>query len=110
MQKKFSSSVVRNHRRISITPVFEKIVARKLSHFLQSNCLLLPSQFSYRRVLGTCDTLVSSSYHQQVALDRGKEGRLVQLDFSAPFDSFGHRCLLYKLTTIGVLVHSVIVS
>ena len=30
------------------------------------------------------------------------EERLVQLDFTAAFDRVSHRCLLYKLTSIGV--------
>ena len=46
------------YRPISVTPflsnIFEKIVAKKLSHFLESSSLL-PPQFSYRRGLGTCD-------------------------------------------------------
>ena len=49
------SSDVEDYRSISITPllskVFEIIVAEKLSNFLDSYCLLPPSQFLYRRGL-----------------------------------------------------------
>ena len=38
----------------------------------------------------------------QVALDSDIEGRLVQLNFSAPFDIVSHCCLLYKLRFIGI--------
>ena len=82
--------------------VFEKIVAGKFSHYLVSNSLFPPSQFSYRRGLGTCDALLTLSHHLQAGLDRGMEGRLVQLDFSAAFDRVRHRGLLYKLMSIGV--------
>ena len=77
--KESSASVARDYRPISRTPVlskvFEKIVAGKISIFLEG--LLPPSQFSYRRGLGTCDALLTLSPHLQVALDRGMEGRFV---------------------------------
>ena len=45
---------------------------------------------------------VTLSHHLQVDLDRGMEGRLIQLDFSAAFDRVRHCGLLYKLRSIGV--------
>ena len=42
------------------------------------------------------------SQHLQVALDRGTEERLVQLDFSAAFDSVSHHSLLYMQRSTGV--------
>ena len=75
-----SSAVGDYNRPISITPVlskvFEKIVAGKLSHCLESNSLLPTLQFLYRRGLGTCDALLTLSHHLQAALDRSMEGRL----------------------------------
>ena len=41
-------------------------------------------------------------HHLQVALDRGNEERLVQLNFSAAFDRVSHCDLLCKLRSIGV--------
>ena len=49
-----------------------------------------------------CLVLLILSLHLQVALNRGKEGRLVQLDFSAAFDRVSHCGPLYKLSSIGV--------
>ena len=37
-----------------------------------------------------------------MALDRGMEGILVQLDFSTAFDRVSHCGLLHKLRSIGV--------
>ena len=58
---------VRDYNPISITPVlskvFEKIIARKLSIFLDSNSLLSPSHFSYPRGLGTRNALLPLSHH-----------------------------------------------
>ena len=88
--KESSFSDVGDYRLISITPVlskvFEKIVAGKLNNCLEGNSVLPLSQFSYRRGLGTCDALLTWFRYLQVALDRGMEERLVQLDFSAAFD------------------------
>ena len=63
---------------------------------------MLPPQFSYRRGLETCDHLLTLSHNQQVALDRGMEGSLVQLGLSAAFDKVSHYGLLYNLSSIGV--------
>ena len=54
---------------------------------------------TYWRGLGTCDALLTLSLHLHVAFDRGMDGRLVQLNFSAEFD---HCSLLYKQTSIGI--------
>ena len=69
---------------------------------MKSNSLLPPSQFFFRKGLGTRDVLLTLCRHLQVALDRSMEGRLVQLDFSAAFDRFSHWCPLYKLRSIGI--------
>ena len=51
--------------------------------------------------MDTCDALLTLSHHLQVALDKGMEERLVQLDFSAAFVSVSHCSLLYNLRSIG---------
>ena len=38
----------------------------------------------------------------QIALDGGLEEKLVQVDLSAAINRVSHRCLLYKLRSIGV--------
>ena len=63
---------------------------------------MLPlSQFSYRRSLEICEALITLSHRLQVALDRGMEGRPVQLDL-AEFDRVSHCSLLYKLRSIEI--------
>ena len=37
----------------------------------------------------TCDASLTFSHHLQVTLDSGMEGRLVELNFSVPFDRRG---------------------
>ena len=48
--------------------------------------MLPPSQFSYRTGLGTCNALLILFHCLQVALDRGVEEKLVQLNFLTVFD------------------------
>ena len=37
----------------------------------------------------------------QSALENGQEARIVQIDFSAAFDTVNHREILYKLGSVG---------
>ena len=68
--------------------------------FLESNSLLPPSQFSYRRGRGEAfDDLLTLFHCLQVALNSGMEGRLIQLNFSAAFYRVS---LLYQLMFTGV--------
>ena len=64
--------------------------------------MLPPSQFSYRRSLGTSDVLLTVSHRLQVTLARSMEGRVGKLIFSAAFDTVRYCGLLYKLISIGV--------
>ena len=88
----FSNSPdVKDYRPISITPIlskiFEKLLSAKLSQFCESRSLFPSQQFSYRKNYGGVNALLSISNEIQTALDRGGECRLIQLDFSAAFDS-----------------------
>ena len=75
---------------MSMTFEKTKIVAGKLSIFLERNSILPPSQFSFSSGLGICDALLTLSHSLQIALDKGMEGKLVQLEFSAAFDRVSH--------------------
>ena len=46
--------------------------------------------------------MLTKSHRLQVALNKGMEGRLIQLDFSRAFNRVSRRSLLYKLRSIGV--------
>ena len=99
------SSSASNYRPISITlilsKVFECLVVR-LGHFMECRGALPTTQFSYRKVLGTCDTLLFVAHTLQSALEMGQEARIVQIDFSAAFDSVNHQGIQFKLCSVGV--------
>ena len=74
----------------------------KLGNILKNNSLLPPSQFSYRRDLGTCDALLTLCHQLQIALDGDTEGKLVQWDFKAASDRVTHRGMLYMLWSLDI--------
>ena len=90
-----------NYRPISITPFCLRCMR---SSFLRSSpafarnmvhCLsLLLSSEAYRKSLGCTDALLTISHHLQKSLDTGTESYIVQLDFSAAFDSESQRSLI----------------
>ena len=100
------SSSVANYRPISISSVlskvFERLVSVRLGRFMERNGVLPTTQFAYRKGLGTYDALLRVSYTPESALESGHEARIVQIDFSAAFDSFNHQDILYRLCSVCV--------
>ena len=95
-----------DYRPISITSVvskvFEKLIADRLSKYIENSGFACPNQFAYRKGLGTCDALLTISEICQKALDAGQEIRLIQVDFSAAFDRVNHAGIIHKLQEVGV--------
>ena len=94
------------YRPISITPVlskvYERVVCRRLSAYLEVEGLLPSAQFAYRKGLGTLDAVLNICSAGQLTLDAGKELLLVQIDFSAAFDRVSHSGLKHKLSGAGI--------
>ena len=64
---------------------------------MERNGVLPTTQFAYRKGLGNCDVLSCLSNTLQSVLDGGQETRIVQIDFSAAFDSVNHQGILNRL-------------
>ena len=100
------SSSVANYRPISITSVLSMVLGRlvsvRLGRFMERNGVLPNSLFAYRKGLGTCDVLLCVSHTLQSELESGREAKIVQIDFSAAFDSVNRMGILYKLCSVGV--------
>ena len=94
------------YRPISITPVlskiYEKLIVRRLSKFINLKEILPPTQFGFRKGLGTADALLTLVHDLQLSLDSSSEARVLSLDFSSAFDLVNHEALLYKLKVAGV--------
>ena len=69
---------------------------------MKRNCVLPTTQFAYRKGLGTSDALFWVSHTLQSALESGQEARIVQIHFSAAFDTVNHQCILYRLCSVGI--------
>ena len=52
--------------------------------------------------MGTCDALLWVSHTLQSALECGQEAYILQIDFSAAFDSVNFLGILYKICSIGI--------
>ena len=116
------SSSVAIYRPISITivlsKVFERLVSVRLGRFMERSGVLPTTQFAYRKGLGTCGALLclsdirilsaledrSAMRHIGLLLHclllHWQAARIVQIDFSAAFDS--HQGILYKLCSVGI--------
>ena len=74
----------------------------RLGRFMERSGVLLPTQFTYRKGLGTIDTLLCVSHTLQNALESVQEARIVQIDFRAAFYRVNHRGILYGLCSVGI--------
>ena len=69
---------------------------------MERSGVLPPTQFAYRKGLGTCDALLCVSHTLQSASESGQETRIVQIDFSAAFDRVNHQGILYRVCSVGI--------
>ena len=82
--------------------MYEKLVSHKFSSFCEKYGLLPAVQFAYMQGLGCADALLTIYHHLQKSLDVGMESYIVQLDFSADFDTVSRCGHLFKFKYIGV--------
>ena len=76
-----------------LSMVFEQFVSVQLGRFMERSSVLLSTQLTSRKGLGTCDALLCVFHTIQSALESGQETRIVQIDISAAFDRVNHQCL-----------------
>ena len=74
----------------------------RLRRFMERSGVLPTTEFAYGKGLGSCDALLCVSHTLQSALESGQEARIVQIDFSAAFDTVNHLGILYKLCSVGI--------
>ena len=75
--------------------MFERLVSVHLGRFIERSGVIPTTQFAYQKGLGTCDALLCMSHALQSSLESGQEARIVQIDFSAAFDTVNHLGILY---------------
>ena len=95
-----------NYRPVSLTSVtakcLERIIAGRLTSYLESNALLSNHQFGFRSGRSTMDQLLLVYNDVSKWVDEGSVVDLVLFDFSKAFDVVSHPILLAKLFGVGV--------
>lgn len=97
---------VNSYRPVSILPivskVLEKIVAKQLSYYLESNKLLSNCQHGFRCRLSTETALTTITDKIYDNMDNKKISLLTLCDLSKAFDSVNHKTLLYKFSLLNI--------
>lgn len=97
---------VNNYRPISILPIMskilEKIINKRLMHYLEAQNILASNQYGFRRGKSTEDAVASLVDHVVANLDKGTKCLGVFIDLSKAFDTIFIPYLLSKMNTIGI--------
>jgi hypothetical protein len=75
---------------------------KKITDFLESDKLLTPQQFGFRKKTGTNDALKSINDVVTGALNEGKYVGAVLIDLQKAFDTIDHNILLDKCSNLGI--------
>ena len=104
--KKGSRALAENYRPISLTShvikIFERIVRKKLTDFLESNQLLCTSQHGFRKGRSCLTQLIAHVDFILSNLLDGNDTDVIYLDFQKAFDKVDHNILLQKLRKFGI--------
>ena len=95
-----------NYRPISLlssfSKIIEKIVATRLTNFLDTNNLISNCQYGFRKNHSTLHPLVHFLNDVSSALDRKEHTVAIFCDLRKAFDTVSHSILLSKLKKLGV--------
>ena len=106
LHKGESTQDLNNFRPISLLSIFdkiiEKIIHRKLYHFLDLHNILFENQFGFRKNNSTSYALMEITEKIKESIDSGKFGCGIFVDLRKAFDTVNHDILLKKLEHYGV--------
>src|SRR6218665_1859790 len=99
-------NVISNYRPISVLPYFskilEKLMATRLSTYLENFALLSPAQFGFQRGKSTYMALLEMQTSISEAMNFNKYSLGVFFDISKAFDTVNHTLLINKLEHYGI--------
>ena len=95
-----------NYRPISLlssfSKIFESLMKSALTQYLESNSILSPKQFGFRKNKNTFECLNTLTKDLYTALDDHNDAILILVDFTKAFDTVHHSILLRKLWHYGI--------
>jgi hypothetical protein len=104
--KSGDKSKMDNYRPISLlsnfSTILEKVVASRLINFLETNNLLSPSQFGFRKNHSTLHPLIHFMNFVTSAQNNKEHALAIFCDLCKAFDTVDHGLLLKKLSKVGV--------
>ena len=100
------SRLAKNHRPISLLPcigkVYERIISKRLSGFMEQKNLFSPYQSGFRRGRKTSEQLLRLIEETSNATKQKKISAALFLDAEAAFDKAWHDGIRYKLCHLGL--------
>ena len=114
--KKGNSSLIKNHRPISVlstlSKIFDGLICKRLRSFFEKHSLMNPNQYCFRQNRSTELAVFSMINRITKSFEAKSYSVCVYLDFSACFDTISREVLLSKLYRYGVrgLPHKLISS
>lgn len=99
------NSVIANWRPISslncISKVFERLMARRITDFIDGNCDVFQQQYGFLR--GHSSVHALGRLHSDICdgLNNKKYTALVSLDLQSAFDTVWHEAIIYKMSRMG---------
>jgi hypothetical protein len=106
LYKKGEKSCISNYRPISLLPafskIFEKVMYKRVSDFLNFNNILAGEQFGFRKNLSTNKALFSITEEILSALSNKMHVGGISCDLTKAFDCVNHELLLSKLNVYGI--------
>ena len=101
IHKNGSTQDMNNYRPITLLSVFdkimEKIMHKRLYHFLEVNNILYSKQFGFRKNNSTMNALINITEKIKESIDKGKYGCEIFIDLRKAFDTVNHDILLLKM-------------
>ena len=104
--KKGIKTDIKNYRPISSTPcltkLFEKIIHKRLTNFLNENNIIIKQQSGFRKNRQTRDNLLFMNQKILETFGNRKKACCIFFDIQSAFDKIWHNGLIYKLIKLKV--------
>jgi len=104
--KSGDSTLMDNYRPISLlnnfSKIYEKVMANRLTSYIEENNLFSPSQYGFRKSHSTIHPLVQFMNSVSSALNKKHHVIAIFCDLRKAFDTVDHKILLKKLKQMGL--------